>query len=339
MPSALTATGERAAGRRGAQRLGQAAVDQQRRVDAVGEVAQLLDRRPGRARPAARASPCRAAGVVGDDVLGQAQVHGQRHQVLLGAVVQVALDPAALGVAGRDDAGPRFAQLVGLLAQLIQGGLQGGVELHVVEGEADLAGQLGQHAVVLLGEGVRLGRAFHHDQAEQLAAVADRRHAQLGPLPAVEQRGQPDRGPGVAGDARPGHHRALALGRSGSSGGPRRAPTRRVPAPHRRPCRPRPGSGPWSCAATRRAGAAARPWRRPGSSGCRRCGAPRPAPRAPRRRTGWPRPAAGPGPAGSRPPPPPRRASTGRGSPGRRRRRAPARGRARSRRRRRRRRG
>ena len=75
--------------------------------------------------------------------------------MLLGAVVQVALDPAALGVAAGDDAGPRRAQLVRLLAQLVQRGLQGRVQLRVVEGQTDLAGELGEHAVVLLGEGVR----------------------------------------------------------------------------------------------------------------------------------------------------------------------------------------
>ena len=67
-----------------------------------------------------------------------------------------------------------------------------------MQGQSDLAGQLGQHAVVLLGEGVRLGRPFHHDEAEQLAAVADRRHPQLATAPAVEQRGQPDSRSSVA---------------------------------------------------------------------------------------------------------------------------------------------
>ena len=82
--------------------------------------------------------------VVDDDVLGQAQVDGQGDQVLLGPVVEVALDPAPLGVAAGHDPGPRLAQLVGLLAQLVQRGLQGGVELGVVEGQPDLAGQVGR---------------------------------------------------------------------------------------------------------------------------------------------------------------------------------------------------
>ena len=108
--------------------------------------------------------------VVGDDVAGQAEVDGQGDQVLLGAVVEVALDPAPLGVAAGDDPGPRLAQVVGLLAQLVERGLERGVELGVVEGQADLAGQVGEHAVVVLGEGVRAAGALDHDQPEQLAA-------------------------------------------------------------------------------------------------------------------------------------------------------------------------
>ena len=56
--------------------------------------------------------------------------------MLLGAVVQVALDLAPLGVGGGDDAGPGQPQLLGLALQLVEGLLQGRVELHVVEGEA-----------------------------------------------------------------------------------------------------------------------------------------------------------------------------------------------------------
>ena len=150
-----TLSGLRLAAARSASR--QAVVGQQRRVDAVGQLAQLLDGQLHVVGQLAEhlAGPVR---VFGHDVAGQAQVDGQRHQVLLGAVVQVAFDPAAFGVPAGDDAGPRFAQLVRLLAQRVQRGLQRGVELGVVEGQADLAGQLGQHAVVLLGEGVARGR-------------------------------------------------------------------------------------------------------------------------------------------------------------------------------------
>ena len=53
-------------------------------------------RRDGRTRP--------ADGAVAEQVAGQAEVDRQRDQVLLRAVVDVALDPAPLGVGGRDQA-------------------------------------------------------------------------------------------------------------------------------------------------------------------------------------------------------------------------------------------
>ena len=55
-----------------------------------------------------------------------------------------------------------------------------------MEGEADLAGQLGQHAVVLLGEGLAVVGPAADDEAEQLALVGERRDrgtAELGWAP------------------------------------------------------------------------------------------------------------------------------------------------------------
>ena len=144
----------------------------------MGQVAQLLDGVLHRVAERVEHLGGRL-GVVGEDVLGEAQVHREGHEVLLGAVVEVALDLAPLGVAGRDDAGARGAQvLVGAL-QVLEALLERGVELDVVEGEADLAGQLGEHAVVLVGEVVAVGGALDHEQAEQLARVRRRRDAQL----------------------------------------------------------------------------------------------------------------------------------------------------------------
>ena len=60
------------------------------------------------------------------------------------------------------------------VAQLVERCLQRGVELHVVQREADLAGQLGEDPVVVLGERRRRRRARDDDEAEQLAAVGDR---------------------------------------------------------------------------------------------------------------------------------------------------------------------
>ena len=69
-----------------------------------------------RSPPARRARSRRSSpgvrGVVRDGVLGETQLDGERDEVLLRAVVQVALELAPLGVAGRDDAGARVLQLL-----------------------------------------------------------------------------------------------------------------------------------------------------------------------------------------------------------------------------------
>jgi len=96
---------DRATAGQGPQGRPQAALGQDRRVDAAGELAQLLQRpihaggdpvqlgrqllQPGR-----------------DRRLGGAELQGQRDQPLLGPVVQVALDAAAGLVGGGDDTGP-----------------------------------------------------------------------------------------------------------------------------------------------------------------------------------------------------------------------------------------
>ena len=178
MPSAEMSTRQRVAVRRGAERLDQPAVDQERRVDPVRQLAQLLNRLLDLAgQLVEHLEPCLR--VVDDDVPGQAQVHRQRDEVLLRAVVQVPLDAATFGVAAGHDARPRLAERVGLLADLVQGRLQGGVELRVVQGQPDLPGQVGQDTVVVLGEHARLGRPLDHDQPEQFAGVADRRDPDL----------------------------------------------------------------------------------------------------------------------------------------------------------------
>ena len=72
--------------------------------------------------------------------------------MLLRAVVQVSFELAPLGVAGGNDARPRLLQLLGCLLQLFEAGLQRRVEMHVVQCQPDLTGELRQHPVVLLGE-------------------------------------------------------------------------------------------------------------------------------------------------------------------------------------------
>ena len=101
--------------------------------------------------------------------------------MLLGAVVQVPLDTAALRVAARHDPGPRGAQLVGLAPELLERCLQGRVQLGVVKSQPDLAGELGQNPVVLLGErGSALGPPTTI-VPEQLAGMADRGDADRAP--------------------------------------------------------------------------------------------------------------------------------------------------------------
>ena len=164
-------------------------------------------------------------GVVLDGVAGEAELHGEGHEVLLGAVVQVPLELAALGVGGGHDAGPRLLQLVVAQPQLVEAGLERRVELHVVQRQADLAGQLGEHAVLGFGERLAVGAAAGDDEAEQLAAVGDGRHPDgrhaLGP----DDARQPDAEPRAAADAGAGHDRSLLgadLDRRPAGGGGRR---------------------------------------------------------------------------------------------------------------------
>ena len=136
------------------------------------------------------------------ELAGQADVDRERDEVLLGPVVQVALDLAP-GLVGRgDDAGARGLELARLAPHLVERGLQRGVELHVVQGEPDLTGELGEHAVVLVVEALGPRCPPRHDQPEELARVGDGRHPQDGVVALRQQRGQRDldpRGPGHAG--------------------------------------------------------------------------------------------------------------------------------------------
>ena len=131
---------ERAPGGHGPQGLGQAVVHEQGRVDAVGQVPQLLhggldldgDLVEGLGG---------GLGVLGHQVPDQPDVHGQGHQVLLGPVVEVTFHPTSLGVGRGHDAGPRSPQLGGLPPDLVQGRLEGGVEIDVVEGQSRPGGR------------------------------------------------------------------------------------------------------------------------------------------------------------------------------------------------------
>ena len=174
MSSALHRRRQRGAVARGAQRVREPAVHEQRRVDAVREVAQLLHRLLEVGRDLVE-HLLGGVGIGVGELACEPGAHRERDEVLLRAVVEVALDAAALEVGGLDDAGAGAAQLVGLAPDLVERVLQRRVELEVVEREADLAGELGERLVVLLVERGVAERAAHHDHPEQLARVRDRR--------------------------------------------------------------------------------------------------------------------------------------------------------------------
>ena len=75
-------------------------------MDPAGELAQLFERLRRAAAGARRARRARGRRRL-EPASTQAQAQRQRDEALLGAVVEVALEAAALGVAGLDDARPR----------------------------------------------------------------------------------------------------------------------------------------------------------------------------------------------------------------------------------------
>ena len=95
-----TRTGHRAAGRQGGQRGVEAAVGEDGRVDAADQVAQLGQRLLDLAVRVVQGGG--RLGVARHLALGGAQLDAEGDQPLLRAVVQVALDAAALLVGGTD---------------------------------------------------------------------------------------------------------------------------------------------------------------------------------------------------------------------------------------------
>ena len=94
-----TSTGSGARAGQRAQRRLEPAVGEHGRVDAAGELAQLGERLVELLHRARRASACAASGSLPALVARQPQLQAQRDEPLLRAVVQVALEPAALGQA------------------------------------------------------------------------------------------------------------------------------------------------------------------------------------------------------------------------------------------------
>ena len=60
---------------------------------------------------------------------GELRLDGQRDELLLGSVVQIALDSPALVVARLDNAGPRGLQFRGALSKFLERGFQRGIQL------------------------------------------------------------------------------------------------------------------------------------------------------------------------------------------------------------------
>jgi hypothetical protein len=86
------------------------------RVDAARKLAQLLERARELTARLLQRAPC--VGIVAEPPLEHPEVERERDQPLLGAVVQVALEPAPLALGGLEDARARAAQLVELGVQL-----------------------------------------------------------------------------------------------------------------------------------------------------------------------------------------------------------------------------
>ena len=123
------------------------ALGEQRRVDAVGQLAQLRERERERFAGLAHERSGRRR-LARELCLEQPERHRDRDEPLLGAVVEVALDPPPLGVGRLDQ--PRARRL-----QLDQPGAQLGLQALVLErearGRADRPHELGvvlEHGVV-----------------------------------------------------------------------------------------------------------------------------------------------------------------------------------------------
>ena len=195
----------------GGESLGQAAIREERGIDAVRELPKLLQ--GGFDVVPKLLEECRCLRRVGAGQLTrEAQIRAQRDQLLLRAVVEVALDAAPLGVRRRDDAGAGGSDLLGLPLHLVERRLELRVEPDVVQSEADLPGELGEHALVELAEGLATGPALSHDQPQQLPGVRHRSDPERSTAAILEECRQPHLEPGGPGDTGPGDHGLLRRG-------------------------------------------------------------------------------------------------------------------------------
>ena len=170
---ALDRDAEREARRAALDRLDDAVVRQHRGMDARGELAQVLQRlaRLDLQVDERLAEPARVAGQL---AARQADARDQRDELLLGAVVDVALDLAPRRLLRSDDPRARGGELVGLHLDRLEAAAELPGELRVVQRERRLPRErLEQLAVGRLGAAAHARAAG--DLAEALAGVGERR--------------------------------------------------------------------------------------------------------------------------------------------------------------------
>ena len=131
-------------------------------------------------------------GVRLDERAHGSEVCFQCDEVLLGAVVQVALDPSSFGVGRGDHARSREAELVRPSAKFLERCLQVRVEPGVAKRKRDLTCQFGEDGVGLFVERLGVCRAVHDDQAEELPRVRHGGDAHVRVAPVAEQPRQPN---------------------------------------------------------------------------------------------------------------------------------------------------
>ena len=103
----------------GTQRRSEAARFEQRGVDPVRELPRLLERVPYVASDLVEELPGRS-GILVRQLARKLDVDRERDQVLLNTVVELALDPPAVGVGGQDEALSGCAELLDLEAQPVE---------------------------------------------------------------------------------------------------------------------------------------------------------------------------------------------------------------------------
>ena len=140
-------------------------------MDPLREVAEVVERDARLVLKLGQGDAC-PVGVASELVAGQSQAGDQGDQLLLDPIVDVALDPPALGLLRVDDPRPRRGELVGLDPNLVDPRRELGCERGVVDGQGSLTGQgLEQGAVLIAVVAFKPGAALDH--ADRLLRAGD----------------------------------------------------------------------------------------------------------------------------------------------------------------------